>query len=444
MKRLPPPVSAVFLLCACLILSLGTALAEAPKVDLERAKAELAKAKAAKAKKAGGEARSPIKEKPEPEAKPAPAPKVEAAPEKQEKSSRRRLFSRRDRKSDGAKPEKAEATPEPEPASKRRGLRPPRLFRRGDDATKKESEPNADPQVLENPETPRSEDEPTLRRFSPFRRDRDKSEEEQPVISKTQPVEQDEKKTAAVTELAPAKGEPEGEAKPEPKDDGGRGLFGRFSRGRSDDVAKKEAQPAEQPTAQEERVAVADDDDEAKIEPSGRGAVFGWFRRDSKEFAKAEKTKLGKSVESTAAASESKPVAKKRSSAGALGWYVVTEARTPFYAIGPGQPLPPEKMLDRGSMLTVTKGGWGWCNVKLGSGELGVVSSKAMRPATVAEIRRHSNGSATASRSRGSRSLFNILSRGSAPKLDLPTRSASESHAPIRNFGLLPPVSSDQ
>ena len=95
---------------------------------------------------------------------------------------------------------------------------------------------------------------------------------------------------------------------------------------------------------------------------------------DSKGFAKAEKTKLGKSIESEPADASS-VVAKKSNSD--EGWFVITEAKTPFYAIGPGQPLPPEKTLDRGSMLTVTKGGWGWSNVKLGTGELGVVSCLA-------------------------------------------------------------------
>lgn len=167
-------------------------------------------------------------------------------------------------------------------------------------------------------------------------------------------------------------------------------------------------------------------------------SLFGIFRKnDSKEFAQAEKTKLGKSVENEAAAPATGPLAKMSSKTGELGWYVVTDAKVPFYAVGPGQPLPPERLLDRGSMLTVTKGGWGWSNVKLGTGELGVVSTQAMRPATVAEVSRHTQPFATAGKSRGSRSFFNILSRGRAPAPELPTNSGS---GPIRNFGLLPPV----
>ncbi|MFT5412901.1 MAG: hypothetical protein ACI9NC_005653 [Verrucomicrobiales bacterium] len=171
--------------------------------------------------------------------------------------------------------------------------------------------------------------------------------------------------------------------------------------------------------------------------PKEGGVLFGFFRGDSSEkFAKAEKTKLGKSLEITPKPSTG-VVASKKSSAGELGWYVVTDSEAPFYAVGPGQPMPPEKILDRGSMLTVTKGGWGWCNVKLGSGELGVISSKVMRPASIAEISRHMSPVATASKSRGARKFFNILSRGPAPVLTLPSASA----APIRNFGLLPSIS---
>lgn len=385
--------------------------ASAPKVDLEKAKAELAKAKAAEKKKS----ESPPEVKPEPA--PKPVVKADDKEEKKEAPRKKRLFSRREKKSED---KESNEVPEPKEIEEKKSESKesrsrPRMFKRDKDKPMPE-------ESKEETVTEEKSDPGKLKRFSPFGRDKEKAQKPETAPAVVAPAEQPPKKSEAKPEIVDATSENlEQEDKPDTKEGRKRRLRGMFAK----DSSTKKTEKAEEPA-------------ESEDEKSQGGSMFGIFRKDStKEFARAEKTKLGKSLDSPAPAS-STPVPKKTSvNAGELGWYVVTETKAPFYAVGPGQPMPPEKMLDRGSMLTVTKGGWGWCNVKLGSGELGVVSSKAMRPATVAEVSRHTSGRATASSSRGSRSLFNILSRGPAPKLDLPKRG---SQAPIRNFGLLPPV----
>ena len=281
-----------------------------------------------------------------------------------------------------------------------------------------------------SPEVEVPEEEPR-KRFSLFRRHRDKDEAVKVEIAEAS----DEQEAEPAGELKAGDPTPAAEELTPPVKKRKRLLGGLFTKDKTEKVAPEEEMPPEEMSEPQPAVGEASVVEEAPAaEQKQGGSLFGFFKKGkADELATAEKTKLGNSV-------ESKPgLITKNPGAGELGLYVVTESEVPFYAIGPGQPLPPEKLLDRGSRLTVTKGGWGWSNVRLGSGELGVISSKAMRPATVAEIARHNHPVSTASKSRGSRRLFNILSRGPAPKPDLPTDSGS---GPIRNFGLLPPVSS--
>ncbi len=291
-------------------------------------------------------------------------------------------------------------------------------------------------------EADRAEDEPVERRkFSLFRKNDEPAE---PAAEAESIVRQDRSEPDS-TELAAshAGAKPTAvEAEPRQPDPGRKRLFGGLFTKQPTALDSEAAVASIDPPPVEVPVPAAQENEESTVEDERStigGSLFGFLRRDAGNGnAEAEKTKLGNSLDSDASASGAGAVAKQERE---LGWYVVTETKTPFYAIGPGQPLPPEKVLDRGSMLTVTKGGWGWCNVRLGSGELGVVATKSMRPATVAEISRKNQGSATASRSSGSRSLFNILGRGPAPKPELPSSSGSE---PIRNFGLLPPIDSTE
>lgn len=322
--------------------------------------------------------------------------KREAAEEakSEEKAPRKRLFGRGSKKE---KVKKEEATPEPKVEKKKssESKSRKRLFKR-----EKKSEKKTESKPVEKAKPKDDDDERrgVFKRISPFGKKDKPSAEEKPKVADVAP----EKKASE-----------EGGKK--------RLLGGLFAKG---DVEKSE------PKKEAKR---------DKKDGEGSSKMLGFFRNksDSKEFAKVDKTKLGKTVDAKPAGGA---LTKKSSTTGALGWYVVTDPTAPFYAVGPGQPMPPEKILDRGSMLTVTKGGWGWCNVKLGSGELGVVASGAMRPATLAEVSRHTRPVATASRSRGSRKLFNILGRGTA-ELDLPT---SRGDGPIRNFGLLPPIDSSE
>jgi len=408
---------------SALALSHSALADDPPKIDIEKAKAELAKARAKSSEKqqtptptptppAPAEKVTPAKKATPAEVKAKPAEAEKAVEAKKKESVRKRLFSR-SRKAPEApvaklvKPAEVTAadakkeTEEAKPNGRRKLFSRDRKERAPETKPEEKSAEIADKAKVE-PQTDDGSDKQGRRRLL-FGRNRDKAE----PIEPSPEIEKNVAEGETPEKIVEAEAEPAAEKKVK------RRLFAR-SLSENNDAPEIAEKPKKK---------------------SGR--LFGFGGDGSKDFAKADRTKLGNSVESDA--SSVTVVKKKTSAAGELGWYVVTEADVPFYAVGPGQPMPPEKMLDRGSMLTVTKGGWGWCNVRLGSGELGVVSSKVMRPATVAEISRHNGGSMTASRSRGNSRLFNILSRGPAPKLELPT-SSSESE-PIRNFGLLPPVS---
>ena len=465
MKRpqpLPPTVLPLVLVLGLSWLSAtsGGASRSSSKVDLEQAKAELAKAKNAPTVQTASPTDAP---EPGDTSKPArkfrlfgrdktPAPSPSEAVPPAESP----LTNESDAGSEEVQPTPDKPRQPQEPKTKQRRLFP-KLFKRdpGSESSVKDLEPGSDP----NPAEPTSEDEPSsevieveaevvekrnlLQRLSPFARSKNQHQTEGTTTVPSSPGgAEDVPSPDPETSIAQDAPEP-AESGTEP---GRERLLGRlFAKKAAPDeqeAEREEADPAadvEPEPATEPEETVPSPDEKLAEQPAGeRRRLFGWFRKpDAETLTKADKTKLGKTIESEPAKPSKGLLAKKSSESEALGWYVITEADTPFYAIGPGQPMPPEKILDRGSMLTVTKGGWGWCNVKLDSGDLGVISSKAMRPATVAEVSRHTRGMATASKSRPSRSLFNFLGRGPAPTLDLPESSGQE---PIRNFGLLPPA----
>ena len=471
---------------------------EKPTVDVAEAKAELEKAKRQKAKEQeeASSEKAPrrrifplLKRKDEKPEKVTEPKSVTPGEETKEETEASKKAASEEPPAEVPQPQADEAQSEETKPRVR-----PRLFRRNRE--KSEDQPieadNSDSVVADNAETAETESKSRKRfsLFNSFRRDEkeqpteaaDSGEADQPELEPTELAaevtsepeekpeateprsrkrlfswrsnrestpapeesnENTEEEASAAANVAEKADEPAVEEKQERKR-----LFSWRSKRDSPPALEEAEETKEEETSVATNVAEKTDQpavEDATPEKKSGGSLFGIFRRgDSKGLEKAEKTKLGKSIENVPdSKSEAGGIlAKKKSgSTGALGWYVITEEEVPFYAIGPGQPLPPEKMLDRGSMLTVTKGGWGWCNVKLSSGELGVVSSKAMRPATVAEISRNQGSGSTASRSRGSRRLFNILSRGPAPKPALPT---SDDSAPIRNFGLLPSIDSTE
>ncbi len=114
--------------------------------------------------------------------------------------------------------------------------------------------------------------------------------------------------------------------------------------------------------------------------------------------------------------------------------YVVTQERTPFFAIGPAQPLPPEAILPMGAVVTMRTSGWGWSDVTLGDGQMGVISSKNLRRASAGEA-----GGSYASRRRSSRGLWKVLDFNPKHEPDLPSGSGGMQ----LGAGLLPSLDGD-
>lgn len=116
--------------------------------------------------------------------------------------------------------------------------------------------------------------------------------------------------------------------------------------------------------------------------------------------------------------------------------YIVTVSGTPFYSIGPSQPLPPDEILDKGKVVTMRKSGWGWSDIELPGGQMGVVATKNLRKATPTET----GGSWASRRTGGStRGLFKVLDFNPAPEPELPTDAGA---VPL-GAGLLPPLHDD-
>jgi hypothetical protein len=116
--------------------------------------------------------------------------------------------------------------------------------------------------------------------------------------------------------------------------------------------------------------------------------------------------------------------------------YVVSVTGTPFYSIGPSQPLPPDQILNEGYMVTMRKAGWGWSDIELPGGRMGVVATKNLRKATAAET----GGQYAARRSDSpTRGLFKVIDFNPAPEPELPSDAGG---LPL-GVGLLPPLDDD-
>ena len=113
--------------------------------------------------------------------------------------------------------------------------------------------------------------------------------------------------------------------------------------------------------------------------------------------------------------------------------YIVSVDGTPFYSIGPSQPLPPDEILSSGNVVTMRTAGWGWSDIELPGGRIGVVASKNLRKATPADV-----GGSYASRrgSRDQRGIWRVFNYDPTPEPELPSDSGG---IPL-GAGLLPPL----
>lgn len=114
--------------------------------------------------------------------------------------------------------------------------------------------------------------------------------------------------------------------------------------------------------------------------------------------------------------------------------YVITAAETPFFTLSPIQPFPPDEILSKGTVVTVRKLGWGWSDIELPGGQMGMVDSKLLRKATARDL----GGSYASRRSGGSRSVWRVFHK--APEPELPSDAGG---IPL-GLGLLPPLDADE
>lgn len=117
--------------------------------------------------------------------------------------------------------------------------------------------------------------------------------------------------------------------------------------------------------------------------------------------------------------------------------YVITLADTSFFVIGPNQPLPPDEILGEGMLVTMRKRGWGWSDIELADGKMGVVTSKALRKATAKEQGLHY---ASSGRGGDTPGLWKVFGYNKAPEPELPSDSGG---IPL-GLSLLPALDSDE
>ena len=67
-------------------------------------------------------------------------------------------------------------------------------------------------------------------------------------------------------------------------------------------------------------------------------------------------------------------------------FYAVTAESTSFYRYGPQQGNGPDKKLDKGTLMTLIRPSFGYCKVKLTSGEQGFVASEDVGVASASLI----------------------------------------------------------
>ena len=66
--------------------------------------------------------------------------------------------------------------------------------------------------------------------------------------------------------------------------------------------------------------------------------------------------------------------------------FVITKDDSPFFSFGPQQATPPDAYLSTGTVVTLTGKNWGWANVQLPDGRVGVVDRAALRPALITDL----------------------------------------------------------
>lgn len=66
--------------------------------------------------------------------------------------------------------------------------------------------------------------------------------------------------------------------------------------------------------------------------------------------------------------------------------FVITKDDSPFFSFGPQQATPPDAYLSTGTVVTLTGKNWGWANVQLPDGRVGMVDRSALRPALVSDL----------------------------------------------------------
>ena len=77
----------------------------------------------------------------------------------------------------------------------------------------------------------------------------------------------------------------------------------------------------------------------------------------------------------------SKPDADRPVAASSGKFYAVSASSTPFFRYGPQQGGGPDQSLERDTLVTVIRPSFGYCKVKLSSGEAGYVASDDIKPA---------------------------------------------------------------
>jgi hypothetical protein len=98
--------------------------------------------------------------------------------------------------------------------------------------------------------------------------------------------------------------------------------------------------------------------------------------------AKKSKAKL----DPTPAAEPAASPANAKAPVAPSGQYKVTAARTPFYNYGPQQPGGPSLSLERGTIVTLLKRGFGYSQIKLRNEQTGYVGTEDIAALTAEEL----------------------------------------------------------
>jgi hypothetical protein len=110
--------------------------------------------------------------------------------------------------------------------------------------------------------------------------------------------------------------------------------------------------------------------------------------------------------------------------AGSTQYYAVTAEKAPFYKFGPQQGNGPDMQLSRDTLLTLIRPSFGYCKVRLASGQEGYVASEDIKVASAALVAAANAPPPSPPTAHGER--FNLNS--SDPRLAVPPEDLPENN----------------